>query len=82
MGLIGAMQVRLSSCGADEAGSLTFGTAMAGLLAIGTAGKASVDATAGGLGAWLGAAGSRFARAAAVAAPPHALGAGAFCSAM
>jgi hypothetical protein len=82
MCLVEAMQVRLSSCGADKAGSLTFGTAIAGLLAIDTAGNASVDATAGRLGAWLGAAGGRFARAAAVAAPPHALGAGACCHAM
>lgn len=75
----GLLQVRLSSRRADKAGSLTFGTAIAGLLAIDTAGKASVDATAGGLGAWLGATDGRCARAAAVAAPPHALGAGACC---
>jgi hypothetical protein len=61
----------------DGPGMLTFGMGIAGLLAIDTAGKASVDPTAGGLGMRLGAAGSRFATTAAVLTPPHALCTGA-----
>lgn len=64
----------------EKPAALTLGMGIAGLLATDTAGKASVDDTAGGLGVRTGGAGGRFATAAAALEPPHTLCTGGGCA--